>query len=158
MTTRREGGGRTAASLLGMAAVLFAPLESSWSNYRELPFLFFQWWFHPVPTETQNYTSWFCFWERQTLLQIREFCIPLRACEIWNVCRVLIINTAASGGRHAPFFAAYPISFYLILPCPGLLSVSPTHFHAFFHNTCEVQNGLSLSAGQVSISLTNPPF
>ena len=98
----------------------------------------------------------FVFW-RATLPHTGEFCI------LWRHVRPATFAEHSSlthcfCRQGSPFFADYHISFHWILPCPGLLSVSPTHFHAFFPNTRGVQNNLSLSAGQLNTSLTNPPF
>lgn len=92
--------------------------------------------------------SWFCFLESRTLSQTSVFCMPRGAREPRSVLSInsLLLEAACP-------FLCWPAHF---LPqasaLSGLLSVSPTHFHAFFPHTGCVQNSLSLSASQLNTS------
>lgn len=103
--------------------------------------------------------SGFCLLEGKTPLQTREFCIPLRARGIRNVCRVLIINTLR-------LKAGQPLSLLTILfpsigSCPVLvyfLFLPLVSMHPSATQAREVLKSLSLSAGQLNTLLTKPFF
>lgn len=98
----------------------------------------------------------FALWKAK-LPETREFCIPLRACELRNVCRALIINTPLWKVElplsllmvTIPSVGTCPVLVYfLFLP---LISTHSSETHA-------KPQIASLSAGQRNTSLTSPHF